>query len=196
MTATLYPTATGRKHTAYPSSRLAFSSSALAFSLLFAPSSTVGVTPPFSSYTTPCIRETAQGTSRGLSVPIDHTSSGLPPLDHARAAEASRSPAQQIAELRASTGLTTDQVGRLIGVSRRSVQNWIGGGAMSSEHEERASKILAIVQALPASTTAERRTALLDSSRGTSLFHRLVAVRSESARLQVPGVSIRGRIEP
>lgn len=103
--------------------------------------------------------------------------------------------AQRIAELRALTGLTTDQVGRLFGVSRRSVHNWINGSAMAPQHEERAAKILSIARVLPGTTPAERRTALLDSSRGTSLFHQLVGFRAQDARLQVPGLSARERIE-
>ncbi len=90
--------------------------------------------------------------------------------------------------------LTTEQVGRLFGVSRRSVHNWINGNVMAPQHEERAARILSIMLALPGSTPAERRAALLDSSHGTSLFHQLVVSREEDPRLQVAGVSARERI--
>ncbi|NLH70958.1 MAG: helix-turn-helix transcriptional regulator [Brooklawnia sp.] len=136
-----------------------------------------------------------QVSKRDFSLPVDHTSSGIQHLDGTHFNETAASPAQRISELRTLTGLTTEQVGRLFGVSRRSVHNWINGNPMSPQHEERAAKLLAIVQALPGPTAAERRGALLDSSRGTSLFHQLVAARAESARLQVPGVSARERIE-
>lgn len=170
--------------------------SALAFGCLaLATSSGVGATLPAWSYTTTSVQRMVHGSPQDFSLSIDHTSSGILELDGAHSDEASASPAQRISELRALTGLTTDQVGRLFGVSRRSVHNWISGNAMSPHHEERAAKLLAIVQALPGSTATERRGALLDSSRGTSLFHQLVAARAESVRLQVPGVSARERIE-
>lgn len=99
-----------------------------------------------------------------------------------------------IAELRTASGLTTDQIGRLLGVSRRSVHNWINGNAMAAQHEERVSRLLALVQVLPGATPTERRSALLDSSRGESLFHRLLAERQEDAQIRVPAVSPSERI--
>jgi DNA-binding transcriptional regulator YiaG len=125
---------------------------------------------------------------------LDQTTSGLPRFGSADFNIASTSLAKRIAEVRALTGLTTDQVGRLFGVSRRSVHNWINGNAMAPQHEERAAKILSIVQVLPGSTPAERRAALLDSSRGTSLFHQLVTSRDEGVPLQVAGVSAKDRL--
>lgn len=168
---------------------------ALAFGLALATSSAVGATLPTLPYTATAVRAFVQESPRDSSTPIDHTSSGLPEPDGRYSNKASASPAQQIAELRALAGLTTDQVSRLFGVSRRSVHNWISGNAMSPQHEELAAKILAIVKALPGSTPAERRASLLDSSRGISLFHQLMAARGEDVRLQVPGVSPRERIE-
>lgn len=168
---------------------------ALAFGFALATSSAVGATLPTFPYTATAVRAFVQASPRDSSTPIDHTSSGLPEQDGSYSSDASASPAEQIAELRALTGLTTDQVSRLFGVSRRSVHNWISGNAMSPQHEELAARILAIVQVLPGSTPTDRRAAMLDSSRGTSLFHQLVAARGEDVRLQVPGVSPRGRIE-
>lgn len=168
---------------------------ALAFGFALATSSAVGATLPALPYTTTAVRAFVQASSRDSSALIDHTSSGVFEPDGPYSNEVSASPAQKIAELRALTGLTTDQVSRLFGVSRRSVHNWISGNAMSPLHEELAAKILAIVQVVPGSTPAERRAAMLDSSRGTSLFHQLVAARGEDMRLQVAGVSPRERIE-
>ena len=125
---------------------------------------------------------------------VGQTSSGVLKTDGSVASGVAASLSQRIAEIRALAGLTTDQVGRLFGVSRRSVHNWINGSAMAPQHEERAAAVLAIVQALPGATPEERRSALLDSSRGASLFHQLIATRSEAERLQVAGVSARERI--
>ncbi|MHA6513014.1 helix-turn-helix domain-containing protein [Tessaracoccus sp. Z1128] len=168
---------------------------ALAFGFALATSSAVGATLPALPYTATAVRPFVQASALDSSALTDHTSSGLLEPYGPYSDEVSASPAQKIAELRALTGLTTDQVSRLFGVSRRSVHNWISGNAMSPLHEELAAKILAIVQVVPGSTPAERRAAMLDSSRGTSLFHQLVAARGEDMQLQVAGVSPRERIE-
>lgn len=167
---------------------------ALAFGFALVMSSAVGVALPAFQFTTTPVRELSQGLRRDLSVPLAQTSSGLPRVLSADATGSSGSLSKRIVEVRALTGLTTDQVGRLFGVSRRSVHNWINGNAMAPQHEERAAKILSIIHILPGSTAAERRAALLDSSRGVSLFHQLLVSRDEGVRLQVAGVSARERI--
>lgn len=106
----------------------------------------------------------------------------------------SSSPSQQISTIRAMSGLTTDQIGRLFGVSRRSIHNWINGNAMAPHHEERAAEILSIVCDLEGSTPAGRRATLLDSSDGRSLFHKLATQTSEGAKLQFAGASPRERL--
>jgi DNA-binding transcriptional regulator YiaG len=187
MTSTLAPTLARRER----SSRAPF---AVAFGFALATSSAVGVAPPGFPFTTTSVPQLAQGSTLGLSVSYVQTTSGLPALS-ARSDSSPASLAQRIAELRALTGLTTDQVGRLFGVSRRSVHNWINGNAMAPQHEERAAKILSIVRVLPGNSPTERRAALLDSSRGMSLFHELVGSRGEGMRLQISGLSARERIE-
>lgn len=167
---------------------------ALAFGFALATSSAAGATLPAVPFTATAVVELAEVAARDVSMPLDQTTSGLPRLDSSNPNENSASLAQRIAQLRALTGLTTDQVGRLFGVSRRSVHNWINGNAMAPQHEERAAKILSIAHALPGSTPADRRAALLDSSHGTSLFHQLVASRGEGVPLQIVAVSARERI--
>lgn len=168
---------------------------AIALGFALATSPAVGVVPsPFQWTTTPVMGSPSQARASDPAAPSDLTSSGVPRTRGSRGDGTSLSPAQRIAELRALSGLTIDQVSRLFGVSRRSVHNWVNGNAMAQLHEERAAKILAIVQALPGSTPAERRAALLDSSRGASLFHQLIGAREEGARLQVPGLSVRERL--
>lgn len=167
---------------------------AIAFGFALATSSAVGAPLPAVPFTTTAITELSQVLTHDVSVQVNQTTSGLPTLDSPKSNEVAAPLAQRIAELRALAGLTTDQVGRLFGVSRRSVHNWINGKAMAPQHEERAAKILSIVHTLPGSTPAERRAALLDSSRGTSLFHQLVASRGEGVPLQIAGVSARERI--
>ncbi|MBN9608215.1 MAG: helix-turn-helix domain-containing protein [Actinobacteria bacterium] len=167
---------------------------AMAFGFALAVSSAVGAVAPAFTFTPTSVREFAKVPPRDLSFPLDQTSSGIPTHANAEFSGASSSLAQRIGEVRALTMLTTEQVGRLFGVSRRSVHNWINGNVMAPQHEERAARILSIMLALPGSTPAERRAALLDSSHGTSLFHQLVVSREEDPRLQVAGVSARERI--
>lgn len=81
--------------------------------------------------------------------------------------------ATRVDELRAQSGLTTDQIARLMGVSRRSVHNWLVGGSMSAANEERLAQLQEVVNAIPGDST-ERRAILLDSSHGRSRFHQLL----------------------
>lgn len=95
-------------------------------------------------------------------------------------------PAESVAELRLVSGLTIDQISRLLGVSRRSVHNWMTGNAMASFHQERVSYLLSVMYSLAASSPDERRIELLGSHGGPSLFHQMLAQRSESTRVQQP----------
>lgn len=165
---------------------------ALAFGFALATSSAVGATPPAAPFTTTAVVQPSQ--AGGFGMLLNQTTSGLPVHGSPQGSEIPASLSQQIAELRALTGLTTDQVGRLFGVSRRSIHNWINGNTMALQHEERAAKILSIVHASPGASPPERRAALLDSSHGTSLFQQLVASRGEGVALQTAGVSVRERI--
>lgn len=168
---------------------------AIAFGFALATSSAVGASLPAVPFTTTVAAEPSPASNNSLAFELRQTTSGLPQLHDSAPSFVSAPLAQRIVELRALTGLTTDQVGRLFGVSRRSVHNWINGNAMAPQHEELAAKILSIVYGLPGASPADRRAALLDSSHGKSIFHQLVASRGEDEPLQVLGVSARNRIE-
>jgi DNA-binding transcriptional regulator YiaG len=103
--------------------------------------------------------------------------------------DAPTQPPQSIAELRDLSGLTAGQIGRLFGVSRRSINHWLAGKVMSPVHEERLSQILLVVRGLDGSTPDQRRARLLDSSTGVSLFHRFVAQVTPPERLQVSPIN-------
>ena len=94
-----------------------------------------------------------------------------------------------IGDLRDLSGLTASQVARLFGVSRRSVNHWLAGKPMAPQHEERLSFLLATVQGLSGDTPDERRSVLLGSSNGMSLFHQLVQQAPAAATLQVNPIS-------
>ena len=86
-------------------------------------------------------------------------------------------------DLRDYCGLTASQIGRLFGVSRRSINNWISGNSMAPRHEERLSQIQQIMLSLLGRTPDERRAELLASSTGPSIFQQLVDEVVEDAVL-------------
>lgn len=93
--------------------------------------------------------------------------------------------AHQIIELRETSGLTIDQLGRLFGVSRRSVHNWLNGKPMAPRHEEQLGYILSTVRSLPGASRQERRSQLLASRDGGSLFQALHSTAPRDVTIQV-----------
>lgn len=92
--------------------------------------------------------------------------------------------AMLVSELKVESGLTADQLGRLLGVSRRSIHNWAAGSAIASIHEERVRDLSQLVMSLNATTPAERRAKLLASNGGRSLFKEFAAGVSKPERVQ------------
>lgn len=162
---------------------------ALAFGCILAVSSTISASAPSGSWSmtsaegSPQLRvvATAGGTSSG------QIAKGATP-------RLSAEPARQVTELRILSGLTTDQVAKLMGVTRRSIHNWIGGSAMTRQNQQRVAELLSLVRSLPADTPEGRRDAVLDSSGGRSLFHRLLENLTQGSRVQSVPVTARERI--
>jgi hypothetical protein len=94
--------------------------------------------------------------------------------------------ASLVSELKADSGLTADQLGRLLGVSRRSIHNWGAGSSVAAGYEKRIRELSALVFELDAKSADERRALLLDSSHGRSLFKQFVEERSRPQRVQYP----------
>jgi transcriptional regulator with XRE-family HTH domain len=69
-----------------------------------------------------------------------------------------------IAELRSVSGLTWEQLARLMGVSRRALHLWASGKPIAAINEERLARVLAIVKQLDRGTAAANRGWLLASS--------------------------------
>jgi hypothetical protein len=70
-----------------------------------------------------------------------------------------------IGELRRLSGLTWDQLGRLLGVSRRSLHFWAAGKAMTPANEEHLHRVLAAIRKIDRGTAAANRAALLAASK-------------------------------
>lgn len=107
---------------------------------------------------------------------------------HAKTSADSNNVVQEIKEL---SGLTAEQVGKIFGVSRRSVQNWIRGNKMSAANAEYAALVLAQLKAIPAENPMQRREKILrvdveDGFTKPSLFELFVRNRPKAQLLQYP----------
>lgn len=98
-----------------------------------------------------------------------------------------------VVHLREMSDLTAAQIARLCDVSRRSVQNWIGGAPMAAVHEERLSRLTSVIRVL-GDAPAERRQKLLSSVNGMSLFHQLIAELEGEAELDPAPASVRDKL--
>lgn len=83
----------------------------------------------------------------------------IPPARVARPVQAS--PAQTSAtivrDLHTKSGLTWEQLGRLLGVSRRAVHLWAAGGRVNSRHLELLTQLRGVIDNLPAENASQRR---------------------------------------
>ena len=98
-----------------------------------------------------------------------------------------------VAALKSESGLTADQLGRLLGVSRRSIHNWASGSAIASGHEEKLRELYSLVFSIPAITPDERKSVLLDSSSGPSLFKQFASRSGGPQRIKF-GVPVEERL--
>ncbi|WP_272027789.1 helix-turn-helix domain-containing protein [Kocuria rosea] len=89
-----------------------------------------------------------------------------------------------VAELKAESGLTADQLGRLLGVTRRSIHNWAAGSPIAPKHEPRVRALSELVFGLDATTPEGRRELMLDSSSGPSRFKIFLSSTPRSERIQ------------
>jgi DNA-binding transcriptional regulator YiaG len=73
------------------------------------------------------------------------------------------SEAGALSELRRLSGLSWEQLARLLGVSRRTLHFWASGKAMARSNEEHLQRVLAVVRSLDRGSTAANRSVLLES---------------------------------
>ncbi|TFD74874.1 hypothetical protein E3T54_13065 [Cryobacterium sp. Sr8] len=83
---------------------------------------------------------------------------------------AKESPASLVLALHEESGLTWDQIARLLGVSRRAVHMWGSGGNLNAQNYESLAKLVALIRTLPGDSPSEKRTALL-APRDSSLSY-------------------------
>lgn len=88
------------------------------------------------------------------------------------------------------SGLTWDQLGKLLGVSRRAMHLWTAGGRMNSHHAERLGRVIAVVQSINAVTTSERREALLSAGPGGhTIYENLLSEMSQTLGVNGPALT-------
>jgi len=94
------------------------------------------------------------------------------------------SPQEMVRWLHEESGLTWDQLGRTLGVSRRSVHAWAAGQRVSGRNLERLSYVYSTINAIAASSAEDRRHTLFSprSDMQPNLFDQLVI----QARKAVP----------
>lgn len=88
-----------------------------------------------------------------------------------------------VSELRRISGLTWQQLGHLLGVSRRSVHYWASGKPVNTENRERIIQVLNIVRAADRGSARSTRAVLLDAGEGTTPLEMLATQRFDDARL-------------
>jgi transcriptional regulator with XRE-family HTH domain len=87
-----------------------------------------------------------------------------PPQTNAGATGSEPSPSgDALAELRRLSGLSWEQLARMLGVSRRALHFWANGKAIARSNEEHLQRVLAVVRSIDRGSTAATRTALLEA---------------------------------
>jgi len=99
------------------------------------------------------------------------------------------SEAGALSELRRLSGLSWEQLARLVGVSRRTLHFWASGKAMARSNEEHLQRVLAVVRSLDRGSTVANRAVLLES-----LEDRMNAVDLLAARDYERAASVTSRL--
>jgi len=94
------------------------------------------------------------------------------------------SDAENVRWLHENSGLTWDQLGKLFGVSRRTVHLWANGARMNAPNAEALAQAVRMVRQVAGQTPEDRRAAILAQTDGrTSLFEAFAASRRHSHEL-------------
>jgi transcriptional regulator with XRE-family HTH domain len=94
-----------------------------------------------------------------------------------------------LSELRRLSGLSWEQLARVMGVSRRALHFWASGKPMARTNEEHLQRVLAAVRTIDRGSAAANRTALLGS-----LDHELIGVDLLAAHQYDRVISLASRI--
>ncbi len=100
-----------------------------------------------------------------------------------------RTPAILVRTLHDASGLTWEQLARLVGVSRRSIHAWATGARLTAHHQERLAELYTVITDLGGGDARPSRVRdlLLEPKAGGSLFDQ---IRRESSRDNVSGATL------
>lgn len=98
--------------------------------------------------------------------PFDGTSAALPAFASGSGAKisAEATAARRLGEVRRLSGLTWDELSRVMDTTRRTLHLWANGRAISSANEGRLSRLAGVLQVISRGTGRETRQALLTPS--------------------------------
>jgi DNA-binding transcriptional regulator YiaG len=86
-----------------------------------------------------------------------------------------RSARETVHEVRRLSGLTWEQLARVVNVSRRAIHHWASGRAVSSAHEEHLARVLATIKLVDRGAARRNRELLLSSSESGRLLIDMLA---------------------
>jgi hypothetical protein len=104
---------------------------------------------------------------------VQHVSEGPVPTAPFRADHTAAQAA--VAEIRVVSGLTNEEIAPLAGVSRRSLQAWVAGEAISARNEQRLRSLLDAIRRLATADPHKTRARLLDRESGNVRVYDLLA---------------------
>jgi len=103
------------------------------------------------------------GTSAAYAAPLNQAVCGRSRIEQTTAAgivASAQSAGAAIGELRRLSGLTWEQLARMLGVSRRSLHFWASGKPMTPSHEERLHRVLSLLKRGDRGSAGANRAAL------------------------------------
>jgi transcriptional regulator with XRE-family HTH domain len=112
--------------------------------------------------------------------PVAQTTAGA-------AVEAAEPAGAAIGELRRLSGLTWEQLARLVSVSRRSLHFWASGKAMTPGNEEHLQRLLGVVRRIDRGAASVNRAVLLGTREDGTIPFDLLAARGYDRALSVIG---------
>ncbi len=99
--------------------------------------------------------------------------------------------------LRRTSGLSWGDIARAIGVSRRTIHNWLGGARVAGVHLGRLLELNRVVELLSTGVSERTRTVLLQpGAHGRSIIDELATMARPARRIPLSTVSVGDQIGP
>lgn len=150
---------------------------------LLVPGTTQAVTPPAPTRILD-YGWTTQSSSRGGGIrPAVWSGAQTATPQSEKADESEAQTSEQLKWLHAESGLTWDQISRVIGVSRRAIHLWAGGARVTPANVQRVATLAGVIRDLPESNPQARLSRLFAPRAGRmSLYDELLASNRSTAQ--------------